>query len=539
MLGDTTEQQTSRAPLVLLAIVGTGDYQPVRYSLDGLISNPTRYAPVAALDLLAQAGQPVSHVRALLTSEAADKHLAELQAEVATQSPESILEPVLIPQGQDEAELWAIFESVYSAAADSLAMDVTHGFRSTPLVAVSALRFISETDGLAAPRIFYGAWEARNAQNVAPMFDLSVIMHMDRWARAIRDLEQDLDPRALTALVEERRREIRPQGNDPQQLRQLGAAIRAGLPLEAGLAAASLQRSRLADKLCNIAPPAARLAGSLDRTIADLLVSAHHSRKARIALDEVELDRQRRVIDHALSVFDMGTAYRLAREWVVNRVLLVSGHAASWLERSVRTSAEGALRNVYLQSRSSEAAPLSHLFDLRNSLSHGGFQTGELRPEQMAGDFRKAWEDVQAMADSSFALMPAELSPPLTLAVSFCDSASAEAQAILQHAALRNPQARVKFASVARRENEAASAFTDFCHTRALELERELALSERCTVLVQMGGMSPVDEAVAHELSSVLKHHGHHVVRLLPLGPRSPDVVTTSATSSCLELDDC
>ncbi|MGI5939691.1 MAG: CRISPR-associated DxTHG motif protein [Thermoleophilia bacterium] len=535
---NTTRQKSSDTPLVLLSIVGTGNYQPVSYSLNGFVSGLTRYAPVAVVDLLNQAGESVSHLRVLVTSEAAEQHLDQLQAEIATRSPATIVEPVPIPQGRDEAELWTIFDSTCSAAANGLVMDVTHGFRSTPLVALSALRFTSETDDVAAPRILYGAWEARDAQNVAPMFDLSVITHIDRWARAIRDLEQDLDPRKLADLAEERRREIRLQGNDPKFLRLLGAAVRGGLPLEAGLAAARLQKSGLASKLCSIAPPAARLAESLDQTIADLLVPERHYKKASVTLDDRELARQRQIIDHAAEVSDMGTAYRLAREWVVNRVLLVSGHAERWLERSVRENAEAAVRTAYLESRSSDAAPFSQLFSIRNSLSHGGFQVAELNPERIVDEFQETWKTVQNMADRSFALMPKEASfaSDTTVVVAFCENTDAEAQAIRQHADLHYPQAEVRFLSATPREIEAAVDPAKFCRTWARTLERELAIGEGCKVLVQMGSMNPVHEAVAHELVSILKHHGHHVVRLIRM-TSSPDVTQDPTASSCLELD--
>jgi|GEM_PF-5060203 len=538
MTGPASQEENICPATVLLTMLGTGNYQSVCYALDGLVSKPTRFAPVAALDLLAQAGVPVSHVRVLLTAEAADQHLGPLQAEITALSRTTTFEPLLIPLGSDETELWTIFDRASSAADGPVILDVTHGFRSTPLVAVSALRFVTETNNVPAPRVLYGAWEARNAKNVAPMFDLSVITHMDRWARAISDLEKDLDPRALATLIEDRRREIHLHGNDLHQLRQLGSSIRAGLPLEAGLAAARLHKSDLVARLRNIAPPATRLARSLDQTILSLLVPARHYKKTSVVLDQAEQDRQRRVIDHALDVFDMGTAYRLAREWVVNRALLASGHASKWLERPARVGAEASLGATYLRSRSSEAAPLQQLFDLRNSLSHGGFQNVELKPAQMANDFRSAWAAVQAMPDEAFALMPTTgaLTPGAAVAVALSDSRSAQGQAILAYAAARDPQVEVKLVAVAHSQPRAGESLAAACHGQALALERDLALGEKCTVLVQMGGMAPILETVAHELALILGNRGHRVRRLVPLEPSSTGG-PNPGSSSCLEID--
>lgn len=524
---------------VMLAIMGVSDYQPVRYALDGKVSVLTRYAPLAIMDLMAQAGVAITHLRVLLTPEAVERHWDHLVTEAASSMPGVRCEPLPIPHGRTEGELWAIFQAVCSAAEGVMNLDVTHGFRSTPLVTLAALRFVSETEGRPLPQVFYGAWEARDPQtNVAPMFNLSVLTQMDRWAAAIHDLERHLDPRVLTALVEEHRSELHMQGSDPRHLRHLGSSLRAGLPLEAGLAAARLQKSDFSSKLRAMAPPASRLAAGLDQTITDLVVPHVHYKKASIPLDSRELDRQRRVIDHALELFDVGTAYRLAREWLVNRVLLASGQGADWLDRSTREKAEAALF-LYRRSRPEAAAAVSQLFDLRNSLSHGGFQEGELKPVRLRDDFQDAWRAVQAMDDAEFALASeaSETGASPVVTIAFSRRTSAAGRAISAHAATRNPPSEIRFVPLPKAWPAAEPA--DSCRQRALDLERDICLGERSTVLVQMGGMTPYQEAVAHELAILVAKHRHRVLRVVPtaLPPMGDRAKTLSWT--CLELDPC
>ncbi len=85
-----------------------------------------------------------------------------------------------IPQRNSPDDIWQIFQKVNDCLeeGDSVIFDITHSFRSVPVVAlisVSYLRIIRQVkiDGL-----LYGAFEAKNKKNETPTYDLLPIVSL-------------------------------------------------------------------------------------------------------------------------------------------------------------------------------------------------------------------------------------------------------------------------------------------------------------------------------------------------------------------------
>lgn len=70
-----------------------------------------------------------------------------------------------IPDGHTEAEVWEIFESVSGCLeeGDEVVFDITHAFRSIPLLAVIVLNYAKVLKKVSLQGIFYGAFEALGA----------------------------------------------------------------------------------------------------------------------------------------------------------------------------------------------------------------------------------------------------------------------------------------------------------------------------------------------------------------------------------------
>jgi len=123
--------------------------------------------------------------------------------------PKEKLEFIQVPSGKSTEDIWIILDNVRKAldykayqgeqaseekAPDSIILDVTHGFRLQPIVGLSALNLaLSEWkmgDVQIPPelRILYGAWEAHDKKNVAPIWDLTNLVDAARWTRAIHVL---------------------------------------------------------------------------------------------------------------------------------------------------------------------------------------------------------------------------------------------------------------------------------------------------------------------------------------------------------------
>ncbi len=166
---------------LLLTFLGTGSYQPCHYHFDG---DPSQEEVVFFSTALARNLSP-DKIISLQTKGAETKHGAALAAALPGLACKH--QPVSIPDGQSEAELWQIFAALTEHIPEgcTLHLDITHGFRSLPVLGFIALSYLRVTRKVTIGGIHYGAWEARDPQsNLAPVFDLTPFLALLDWTVA-------------------------------------------------------------------------------------------------------------------------------------------------------------------------------------------------------------------------------------------------------------------------------------------------------------------------------------------------------------------
>jgi CRISPR-associated DxTHG motif protein len=112
-------------------------------------------------------------------------------------------DPIVIPSGQSETELWEIFEAISESVneGDDLYVDVTHGFRTLPIVLLTALEYLQRAKGVHIRQVTYGAYEARVGAGPAPTFDLTPFFIIREWTAALVLLDSG-DFRALGSVMD-------------------------------------------------------------------------------------------------------------------------------------------------------------------------------------------------------------------------------------------------------------------------------------------------------------------------------------------------
>ena len=129
------------------------------------------------------------------------ENLAELQARLG-----DLLEPVIIPEGRSEAELWQTFEALTGAVApgDTVLFDITNSYRSIPLLVFLVAAYLRAVRDVTVARVIYGAFEARDKEaNRTPVFDLTPFVSLLDWLTASARFIETGDGRALAALLRE------------------------------------------------------------------------------------------------------------------------------------------------------------------------------------------------------------------------------------------------------------------------------------------------------------------------------------------------
>ncbi|GEM88339.1 TIGR02221 family CRISPR-associated protein [Meiothermus granaticius] len=121
---------------------------------------------------------PQAQMLILATKEAKKERKDDLE-----RHPHWIVED--IPDGKNEAEFWQIYQKVVSKLdqGDELILDITHGFRSLPILTLLAASFFRSAKGVTIKHVLYGANEAKT-EDKTPVFDLSPFLTMLDWASA-------------------------------------------------------------------------------------------------------------------------------------------------------------------------------------------------------------------------------------------------------------------------------------------------------------------------------------------------------------------
>ena len=102
-----------------------------------------------------------------------------------------------IPDGKSEREIWEIFQIVYDElkSGDEVIFDITHAFRSIPMLAIVILNYAKTMKNVLLSGIYYGAfevlgnpYEARELpqeKRRAPILDLTAFDQLMEWSFAI------------------------------------------------------------------------------------------------------------------------------------------------------------------------------------------------------------------------------------------------------------------------------------------------------------------------------------------------------------------
>lgn len=166
--------------MIALSFLGVGPYNETRYLYDGK-QIQTRHFVHALSEFI----KP-DKLYAIMTHKAKATNYEEIKKLCDC-------EPIDIPDGKSEDEFWIIFDKITSVVkvGDEVVFDITHGFRSQPFIVIVLLLYLKATKNIKINNILYGAYEARNENNVSPVFELKSFIELVEWANAAREFAEN------------------------------------------------------------------------------------------------------------------------------------------------------------------------------------------------------------------------------------------------------------------------------------------------------------------------------------------------------------
>lgn len=362
----------------------------------------------------------------VVTASAREKHFAELARRLADWM---LPEPVDIPDGAAEHELWTIFNKLAGVIGDGdqILFDITNSFRSLPMLALLVASFVRVVRNVTLERIVYGAYEARNqATNRTPVFDLTPFARLLDWTTAtdafLRYGRADGLAELLNILPSTTQAPVTGAHQLTSSLRSLTSALHTSRPAEVMQHSASLDRA--IQRFHDDAPHGEAAAFE---PLGLLLGRIEHEYRPFAHPDPHRQDQAREIVDRQLDIIEWYAAkgmyvqaFTLAREWLVSVVLAEVGEDI--YDRDMRLFAEAALggftktnervrRQVPPSIRSvGSNQHLRRLWEdirrLRNDLAHAGMSRNARRASdveaQVAGvcaGLRQALATIRAIPE--------------------------------------------------------------------------------------------------------------------------------------------
>ena len=199
---------------VLLTTIGTGSYKRARYEFAGESApREGELFPALLCDHLRESGSPIQKAVVLLTREARNHQnwRGDENAQVKglkQHLEERGIEPIEadIPNGNDEEEFWKIFKAVGENIPKGavVTLDVTHGFRSLPLVMLLACAYYKASGDFKLKGAYYGAFVKENEP--AQAVDMTPMLTLFEWASAVDAFKRSGSLRQMAELL---------KGNNP------------------------------------------------------------------------------------------------------------------------------------------------------------------------------------------------------------------------------------------------------------------------------------------------------------------------------------
>jgi CRISPR-associated DxTHG motif protein len=346
----------------LITFLGITDYEEVEYRWHDL-SKPTKFVQEALVRWL----QPETTC-VLLTKEARKKHWGDLCQRL--QRHTQTVEGINIPDGKSEEELWEIFAAISKAVqeGDEIVFDITHGFRSLPMIALLTIAYLKQVKGVKVQHVVYGVYE--KGKHEAPILDLTPFANLLDWLAAAKMFMATGDSSELGRLIQEVQNDAyRNRGaygeNLPRALKNFGMALE-----EVSNDLLLARVPNLPDSIRRLAQRQSEANTEVGQWTQPLTLLLDKIAAAYAPFQDDSLPTQAKLIRWYLNHNHIVQAMTLAREWVVS-------YYAQQKSLS-RDDAEDELNQRANNQENDELVQLwSSIRNIRNDLAHCGFGRAE------------------------------------------------------------------------------------------------------------------------------------------------------------------
>ncbi|WP_298402269.1 TIGR02221 family CRISPR-associated protein [uncultured Chloroflexus sp.] len=367
-------------------------------------------------------------IRVFVTTATSQLYEKEFRPAVQCQG----VEPIHIPDGRDDAELWEIFQRVVNSIdeGEEVIFDITHGFRSLPFLSFLAAAYLRKAKKIQLKHVFFGNFAARDQSvtpNRTPVLDLTNFVELLDWMVGADLFVRFGDARDLANLLRAQHKRVKPDpktaskdemsawNNSPikttaDNLTTVSQALRVVRPAEV---------MKVSRQICQQLPEAISSVGSLAKPFQPLAQQVVDSFQ-KIACGDHELEAERELIGWYLERDQIFQAVALMREWLVSWVMVQLGMSdQQLLEKEARANVEKVLGKAIREVRGADPekgeehtddlsklqTPVrkkvvnlyNQIGDLRNDLMHAGKRKESKSAKIVEQQAKKLYEEIKKL----------------------------------------------------------------------------------------------------------------------------------------------
>ncbi len=193
---------------VFLSFLGMGAFNPVTkkseysktdYELNGKKSNQTEFVQAAEISIIGS--DYFDKIIIVCTQKSFDTHYVNLESQIKNLGANEIF-PLIINEDMSPEGQWEWFDKILQHIdyGDELTIDLTHGYRSVPIVFSTAINFLQKARNITLNAVYYGAYE--KDKGLAPIVNMKDFYVINEWAEAVSRLVEDADAGKLAELAE-------------------------------------------------------------------------------------------------------------------------------------------------------------------------------------------------------------------------------------------------------------------------------------------------------------------------------------------------
>ena len=183
---------------VFLSFLGLGSfdkeqnkfaYRETVYEWQGKVSAITEFVQVAEQELLGL--DYFDNLYIVVTRKSYEAHFSSLKKQL--QQCRGKIETILLEEEMNNGGQWKWFEAIFRKIEqnDRLSVDLTHGYRSIPIIFSTAVNFLQKTKNIELAHVFYGAFEEK--QEVTPLINMNAFFDVNVWADGVTTLTNNAD----------------------------------------------------------------------------------------------------------------------------------------------------------------------------------------------------------------------------------------------------------------------------------------------------------------------------------------------------------